>query len=83
MLVACMQMLDMDSNEFNFVTSAWMKSDSDRRSEILDFCQALISKHADFWYSIVGERSEDDITNYVNNTSQASRTYLLQLQRCH
>ena len=57
-------MLNMDSNKFNIGTSAWMKSDSDRRSEIFDFCQVLVSKHdVDFSYSTVGEGSEDDITN--------------------
>ena len=67
-------MLEIDSltdvpkpNELNFGTLAWMKSDSDRRSELYTFCQAFVDKHVDFSYSTVGERSKNDITNYADD----------------
>ena len=60
-------MLEMDSNEFNIGTSAWIKCDSDRRSEILDFFKHLSANMQISLIPTVGERGEDDITNYVNN----------------
>ena len=52
--------------EFGFTIDSWMNSDSAGRSEIYAFCQAFVDKHVDFSYQRIGERSQDDITNYAN-----------------
>ena len=73
-LVACMQMLEMDSlsdvptaEEFGFSVDSWMNSDITRRSEIYWFCQAFVDRHVDFSYHTVKARSSDDVINYSND----------------